>query len=74
MSVTKIVSIALIKADLLGLVYVSFICTRETREAKIGSFELSVKDTQRLMLLSGPVWWRYWLAACLLLSATNANQ
>jgi len=46
MSAIKIVAIALIIAGLLGLVYGSFSCARETREAKIGSFELSVKDTQ----------------------------
>jgi hypothetical protein len=46
MCAAKIVSIALILAGLLGLVYGSFSCTRETRKAKIGSFELSVKNTQ----------------------------
>jgi len=46
MSASKIVAIALNIAGLLGLVYGSFSCARETREAKIGSFELSFKDTQ----------------------------
>jgi hypothetical protein len=53
MSAIKIVAIALIIAGLLGLVYGNFSYTRETQEAKIGSLELSVKDTQTVDV---PVW------------------
>ena len=53
MSTVKIVAIALIIAGLLGLVYGSFSYTRETQEAKIGPLELSVKDTQTVVI---PVW------------------
>jgi hypothetical protein len=53
MSAVKIVAIVLIIAGLLGLVYGSFSYTRETQEAKLGSLELSVKDTQTVYV---PVW------------------
>ena len=53
MSVIKIVAIVLIIAGLLGLVYGRFSYTRETQEAKLGPFELSVKDTQTVNV---PVW------------------
>ena len=53
MSVIKIVVIALIMAGLLGLVYGRFSYTRETQEAKLGPFELSVKDTQTVNV---PIW------------------
>ncbi len=53
MSAVKIVAIVLIIAGLLGLVYGNFSYTRETQEAKIGPLELSVKDTQTVIV---PVW------------------
>ncbi len=53
MSAIKIVAIALIIAGLLGLVYGRFSYTRETQEAKLGPFELSVKDTQTVNV---PAW------------------
>jgi hypothetical protein len=53
MSAIKIVAIVLIIAGLLGLVYGRFSYTRETQEAKLGPFELSVKDTQTVNV---PVW------------------
>ncbi|MDD5037028.1 MAG: hypothetical protein PHE55_20060 [Methylococcaceae bacterium] len=53
MSVVKIMAIVLILAGLLGLVYGRFSYTRETQEAKLGPFELSVKDTQTVNV---PVW------------------
>lgn len=53
MSAIKIVAIVLIIAGLLGLVYGSFSYTRETQEAKLGPFELTVKDTQTVNV---PVW------------------
>ena len=53
MSVIKILAIVLILAGLLGLVYGQFSYTRETQEAKLGPFELTVKDTQTVNV---PVW------------------
>jgi hypothetical protein len=53
MSVIKIMAIVLIIAGLLGLVYGQFSYTRETQEAKLGPFELTVKDTQTVNV---PVW------------------
>lgn len=53
MSAVKIMAMVLIIAGLLGLVYGSFSYTRETREAKLGPLELSVKDTQTVYV---PVW------------------
>jgi hypothetical protein len=53
MNTIKIVAIALIIAGLLGLVYGRFSYTRETEEARLGPFELSVKDTQTINV---PVW------------------
>jgi len=53
MSVLKFVAIALIIAGILGLVYGRFSYTRETQEAKLGPFELSVKDTETVNV---PVW------------------
>lgn len=43
----------LITAGLLGLVYGGFSYTKETREAKIGPLELSVKDKETVDV---PVW------------------
>jgi hypothetical protein len=53
MSAIKIVAIVLIIAGLLGLVYGRFSYTRETQEAKLGPFELSVKDIQTVNI---PAW------------------
>jgi len=53
MSVLKFVAIALIIAGIPGLVYGRFSYTRETQEAKLGPFELSVKDTETVNV---PVW------------------
>jgi hypothetical protein len=53
MSAVKLVGIALIATGILGLVYGGFSYTKETREAKIGSLELSVKDTETVNV---PVW------------------
>ena len=68
MSVIKIVAIVLIIAGLLGLVYGRFSYTRETQEAKLGLFELTVKDTQTsqcpgLGRCGGDSGWR-WAPAC----------
>jgi len=53
MSIIKIVSIVLIIAGAFGLLYGQFSYTRETQEAKLGPFELTVKDTQTVNV---PVW------------------
>lgn len=53
MSAVKILAIALIAAGTLGLAYGSFSYTKETEKAKIGSLELSVKDTETVNI---PVW------------------
>jgi uncharacterized membrane protein YidH (DUF202 family) len=53
MSVVKIVGIVLIAAGILALVYGGFSYTKETHAAKIGSFELSMKDKETV---SVPVW------------------
>jgi TRAP-type C4-dicarboxylate transport system permease small subunit len=53
MSVVKIVGIVLIAAGILGLVYGGFSYTKETHEAKIGPFELSLKDKETVNV---PVW------------------
>jgi hypothetical protein len=53
MSITKIVAIILISAGLWGLVYGRFSYMRETQEAKVGPFELSVKDMETVTI---PVW------------------
>lgn len=53
MSVIKMLALVLIAAGILGLVYGSFSYTRETQEAKLGPFELTVKDTKKVNI---PVW------------------
>ena len=53
MNVVKVVAIVLMIAGLLGLAYGRFSYTQETQEAKLGPFELSVKDTQTVNV---PVW------------------
>ena len=53
MNTVKFVAILLIVVGLVGLVYGRFDYTRETQEAKIGPLELSVKDTQSVVV---PVW------------------
>jgi uncharacterized membrane protein len=53
MGAVKIMAILLIIAGLLGLAYGRFSYTRETEQAKIGPFELTVNDTQTVTV---PVW------------------
>ncbi|CAG1023026.1 hypothetical protein MTYM_02152 [Methylococcales bacterium] len=53
MGAIKIMAILLIIAGLLGLAYGGFSYTRETEQAKLGPFELTVKDTQTVNV---PVW------------------
>lgn len=49
----KIVAIVLIVAGILGLVYGEFSYTKDTQEAKLGPFELTVKDKKTVNV---PVW------------------
>lgn len=53
MNAVKMLAIVLIVAGSLGLVYGSFTYTKETHQAKLGSMELSVKDTETVNI---PVW------------------
>ncbi|OGP81595.1 MAG: hypothetical protein A2Y95_00845 [Deltaproteobacteria bacterium RBG_13_65_10] len=53
MSSVKMVAIVLIAAGVLGLAYGSFSYTKETNQAKLGPFELTVKDKQTVNV---PVW------------------
>ena len=53
MNAVKVAAIVLIAAGVLGLVYGSFSYTKETHEAKVGPFELSVKDKETVNV---PVW------------------
>lgn len=53
MSAVKIAGVVLIAVGILGLVYGGFSYTKETHEAKIGSLELSLKDTETVNV---PVW------------------
>ena len=53
MNAVKILAIAVIAAGTLGLVYGNFSYTKQTHEAKIGSLDLSVRDTETVNI---PVW------------------
>ncbi len=53
MNPVRIITIALIVAGVLGLVYGGFSYTRETHEAKVGPVEFSVADRERVNI---PVW------------------
>ncbi|MDD1606112.1 MAG: hypothetical protein LUP96_05360 [Methylococcaceae bacterium] len=53
MNAVNMIAIVLIIGGILGLVYGSFIYTRETQEAKIGPLELSVKESETVDI---PVW------------------
>jgi TRAP-type C4-dicarboxylate transport system permease small subunit len=53
MSAVRIVAVVLIVAGILGLVYGGFSYTKETHEAKLGPFELSLKDKETVNV---PVW------------------
>ena len=53
MSGAKIAAIVLIVAGVLGLVYGSFTYTKESHNAKLGPFELSIKDKETVNV---PVW------------------
>ena len=53
MNAVKIAAIVLIVVGVLGLVYGSFSYTKDTHKAKLGSIELSVKETETVNV---PVW------------------
>ena len=53
MNAVKILAILLVLGGILGLVFGNFSYTKETQEAKLGPFELTVKDTQTVNV---PVW------------------
>jgi hypothetical protein len=53
MSVRQLIAIVLIVAGVLGLIYQQFSFTRETAQAKIGSFELSLKEKETVNV---PLW------------------
>jgi len=53
MNGTRIVAIVLIAAGILGLAYGGFSYTREETQAKIGPFELKVKDKETVNI---PLW------------------
>jgi LPXTG-motif cell wall-anchored protein len=53
MSALKIVAILLIVAGIIGLVYGGITYTRTTHDAKLGPFEVSVKDKETINV---PVW------------------
>jgi TRAP-type C4-dicarboxylate transport system permease small subunit len=53
MNPLKIVAILLIVAGLAGLLYGGITYTRSTHDAKIGPFEFSVQDKERVNI---PVW------------------
>ncbi len=53
MNALKLVSVILIVGGLLGLLYGGFSYTKDTTAMKIGSMELSVKETENVNV---PVW------------------
>jgi len=53
MNTIKMAAIALVGLGILALVYGGFSYTKDTHEAKIGPFELSVKDKERVNI---PMW------------------
>ncbi len=53
MSAAKVMAIVLIVAGILGLLYGGFTYTKKTHDAKVGPFELAVKEKQTVNI---PVW------------------
>ncbi len=53
MSALKVVALLLIAAGVLGLVYGGITYTKTTHDAKVGPFEVSVKDKETVNV---PVW------------------
>jgi hypothetical protein len=52
-STARILALALIAAGVLGLVYGSFACTKNTHTTKLGPIEFSVKEKQTVNV---PLW------------------
>jgi len=52
-SAIRILAVLLIVAGILGLMYGGFTYTKETHNAKIGSFEMSFKDKETVNI---PAW------------------
>lgn len=53
MNSLKVVALVLIVAGILGLAYGGFTYTKETHQAKIGPFQMSVNEKQTINV---PVW------------------
>ncbi len=53
MSALKIAAILLIAAGIIGLLYGSITYTKSTHNAKLGPFEMSIKDKETVNI---PVW------------------
>lgn len=53
MNAVRLLAIILIVAGTLALVYGGFTYTKETHQAKLGSLELSIRDTETVNV---PVW------------------
>ncbi len=53
MTPLKIVAVLLIAAGIIGLLYGSITYTKTTHDAKVGPFELSIKDKETVNI---PVW------------------
>jgi len=49
----RIAAVLLIVAGVIGLAYGGFTYTKTTHDAKVGPFELSIKDTERVNI---PMW------------------
>jgi TRAP-type C4-dicarboxylate transport system permease small subunit len=53
MKALRIAAVLLIIAGVIGLAYGGFTYTRTTHDAKVGPFELSIKDTETVNI---PIW------------------
>jgi hypothetical protein len=53
MNAVKVAALALIAAGILGLMYGGFTYTKATHEAKIGPFDMAVKEKETVNV---PVW------------------
>ena len=53
MKALRIAAVLLIVAGVVGLAYGGFTYTRTTHDAKVGPFELSIKDTETVNV---PIW------------------
>ena len=53
MKALRIAAVLLIVAGVIGLAYGGFTYTRTTHDAKVGPFELSIKDTETVNV---PIW------------------